>query len=202
MIKSIAHRLRRLLSRQTARRPGDLSEPGLPDWRSIIATNPALWQAALERAESGPRVLMATAIGGHPQFTVVESALAVALTLRGAKVDILLCDEGLPACLRAKVCSITPAALDRGELASVFCGHCVKTGHRVFDGTGLRTVGIREQLDDSALKQAREISQTVSLGEAKGFRLDGLPIGEHGLAGSFTLSGHGDSMPQKCEQCS
>src|SRR5690348_4268969 len=73
----------------------------LPDWPALFASQPALWEQALQRAEQGPPVLIATNVGGHGPVSVIESMLAVALTLRGAKVHTLLCDHSLPGCMRA-----------------------------------------------------------------------------------------------------
>ena len=71
-----------------------------PDWRPLLRASADAWRQAIADATGGPRVLIATAVGGHPPSTTVESLLAVALTLRGANVQMLLCDERLPACLR------------------------------------------------------------------------------------------------------
>ena len=193
MFQKLTTAISRALAPQTrVEAETNLRAPGLPDWQSIIATNRALWDSAVRRAETGPRVLLATAIGGHPQFTVVESAIAAALTLRGAKVDILLCDEGMPGCLRAKVSALEPAALERGEITKVFCKHCVSTGQAVFGGLGLELRGIREHLDTADEAEAKRLSQDVSSATAKAFTLEGLPIGEHGLAGALRYFGRGD----------
>jgi hypothetical protein len=181
-----------------ARRPGQgssstrLVKAPLPDWRNIISTNELLWQQARKRSEKGPRILIATAVGGHPQFTVVESLIAVALTLRGAEVDILLCDQALPACLRAKISSITPQALGREGLARTFCAHCIATGQSVFADTGLRIVGISPQLQSSEIAQANDAAASLPLRKVKDFRTSTLPIGEHGLAGALRYYGRGD----------
>lgn len=173
-------------------RSAKLGKAPLPDWGRIIAADESLWRQARQRAQSGPRIVMATAVGGHPQFTVVESLLAVALTLRGAGVDILLCDQALPACLRAKVSSLDPEALTRGGLARTFCGHCVAMGGSVFAGTGLRIVGIGEQLQPTDIAEAREAVAKLRLEELKEFRAEGLPLGEHGVAGALRYYGRGD----------
>ena len=70
-----------------------------PDWRTILQKDHRAWKAARVQAENGPHILLATTAGGMPTISIVESMLAVALTLRGARVHILLCDKILPACL-------------------------------------------------------------------------------------------------------
>jgi hypothetical protein len=164
----------------------------LPDWRKIVATDEPLWREALARAETGPRVLMASSIGGHPQFTVVESALNVALTLRGAKVDTLLCDAAVPACQRAKITGIAPDALVRGELSRVFCEGCMATGDLVFEVPGLELLKTSRYISPAERARAQEIAATTPLADIPTFVLDGLPIGEHAKAGALRYYGIGD----------
>ena len=60
-----------------------------PQWAELLKKDSALWKASKERAKKGPKILMATGVGGFPTVTIVDSLLAVALTLRGAEVHIL-----------------------------------------------------------------------------------------------------------------
>lgn len=164
----------------------------LPNWPAIIETNPALWAQALERAKTGPRVLFATAIGGQPQFTVVESALSIALTLRGARVDSLICDGALPACQRAKVSLPEPPALARYELSQQVCPDCVVKARRVFDIPGLNRLEMSAFLQPHERDSAREIANSLPMDQAATFQHNGLPIGEHALAGALRYYGVGD----------
>src|SRR5688500_4401897 len=86
-----------------------LSGPGL-SWSRLLDTDADRWATALAHA-NGTRVLVATSLGGYDHGTVLESVLTVALTLRGADVDVLLCDEFLPACQLTKI-----SKLDQREL--------------------------------------------------------------------------------------
>src|SRR5690606_24306989 len=67
------------------------------DW-AFAAEDEARWKAALAAAD-GKRILIATSTGLHFGASRMDQVLAVALTTRGAKVDVLLCDEALPACM-------------------------------------------------------------------------------------------------------
>ena len=71
---------------------------GHPDWRALIGPDWQKWEIALEESRAGDKVLIATGIGGHLGMTAMDSLLAVALTLRGVEVQVLLCDATLPAC--------------------------------------------------------------------------------------------------------
>ena len=48
----------------------------LPDWGRIIAADSLLWACRRKASDNRPRVLIATAIGGHGPATVIESTLA------------------------------------------------------------------------------------------------------------------------------
>jgi len=164
----------------------------LPDWPAIIATNPELWTRALAKAKDGPRVLIATAIGGHPQFTVVESALAVALTLRGATADVLVCDGALPACQRAKVVAPTPPELVAYGIGRAVCPGCVGRARQVFNIPGLNLLEFSSFLKSGDAAFAREVARILPIDQIEGYTYDGLPIGEHAKAGALRYYGVGD----------
>ena len=69
-----------------------------PDWQSALSADSALWESARNAAQGGPRVLMATSIGSYAHAVTLESAVAAALTFRGAEVHALLCDGAMTAC--------------------------------------------------------------------------------------------------------
>lgn len=168
------------------------SKAALPNWSEITGTDKQLWNGALEKAKDGPRVLMATAIGGHPQFTVLESALNAALTLREAKVDTLLCDAAMPGCQRAKVSSISPLDLADRKLKDVFCSGCMATGNAVLSVPGLNILKMSEWISDEERAQALEIATSVTVSEIPTYTFENLPIGEHALAGALRYYGIGD----------
>jgi hypothetical protein len=56
-----------------------------PDWASVLAASPEMWEAARASARGGPRVLMASAIGSYAHAVTLESALAAALTMRAPR---------------------------------------------------------------------------------------------------------------------
>ena len=71
---------------------------GLPRWWALKGADAGPWREALTAA-TGPKVLVASSVGAHMAANALDSLLAVALTLRGARVHGLLCDRALPACL-------------------------------------------------------------------------------------------------------
>ena len=100
-----------------------------------------LWSEAVQKAKNGPRILIATSAGGFRPGAIVESMLAAALTLRGANVDILLCDEVLPACIQSLVPQ-SDSHKESSELAAhraqeKRCADCFAPGHAMYESLGL-----------------------------------------------------------------
>ena len=71
----------------------------LPDWGAVLRKESLAWSKAKENAQNGPNILIATTVGGFAALSSLENLLAVALTLRGARVHTLLCDAVLPLCV-------------------------------------------------------------------------------------------------------
>lgn len=166
-------------------------EGELPDWEAVIGANPAAWRRAVESAR-GPRVLMASYVGGHPQMTVLESALSVALTLRGARVVNLLCDGTLPGCLRAKISALSPANMEHYELPEIVCRGCHLRGEAVFAPLAVGMARLSEYLTPEDRAEAREVAAALPHARIPTYELNGWPLGEHAMAGTLRYFGRGD----------
>ncbi|MBW4620682.1 MAG: capsule biosynthesis protein [Cyanosarcina radialis HA8281-LM2] len=157
-----------------------------PNWDRIVQTNPTLWAAALEKAKNGSKILIATSIGGDIHSISVESLLAVALTLRGAEVHILLCDGILPAC---SWCDATFYPDDRifanNGPKKDLCRSCFPFAQSVLQPLGLTIHRYSEWLTDNDYQQAETIGNTLSVSEIENYTLDSLAVGEHALAGAL-----------------
>lgn len=120
-------------------------------------------------------------------MTPVESLVAVALTLRGAEVDFLLCDEFLPACMHASYRRLgenQEAFVAQGPAGSL-CRACWPQGKATYEPLGLRVLRYSEWVTSVELEQASHLAQTIDAAAIPGYRLDGLAIGEHALAGAL-----------------
>jgi hypothetical protein len=169
-----------------------------PDWRSALATDAALWQSAKTAAGGGPRVLMATAIGSHAHAITLESALAAALTFRGAEVHALVCDGAMSACAECEA-SLYPdiaAFAARGPSADL-CRDCAWPAERVYADLGLKVHRYSDWLTPDDIAEARRLAAEVPLDEIRAFTLSGLAVGEHAYAGAlrFFATGSLDSEP-------
>ncbi|MGE3267349.1 MAG: capsule biosynthesis protein, partial [Chloroflexota bacterium] len=186
--------LQRLLPRRGAAQPDPLpSGHILPDWGALLDTNRPLWEQAKAQAASGPGVLLATNVGGHSPATVVESVLAVALTLRGARVHTLVCDKVMPACLRAQADNILdPGTFARYELPEKLCVACYPIGEHVYGPLGLAHHRFSELLTPTERTQCRQVADSTPYEAIPAAIVDGLPIGEHAYAGALRYFARGD----------
>lgn len=160
-------------------------------WNHLLEREANDWSEAKASA-SGPRVLVATSLGSYHHGTVLESTLAVALTLRGAKVDILLCDAALPACLLTKLTRIQPGTLvSRGQQRRV-CAGCVRDGNEAYAPLGLPIRRYSETLSQDDAEKAHRITNAVAPGTVAAFKYDNLAVGEHAMAGALRYFGRAD----------
>ncbi len=176
----IDRRLRLALRSWRARRSA------LPDWRALIGAEWGEWEAAREAARGGPKVLVATSVGAHTAGAILESALAIALALRGAEVHVLLCDGVLPACLD---CTYKWYA-DGDEFAALgpqarLCPTCFAPAEEMFRALGLRVHRYGELVDAEARRAAAAAAADVPLARIADYERDGIPAGEHAVAGAL-----------------
>ena len=170
-----------------------------PDWRETLAAKPELWTSALRAAQGGPRVLMATSIGSYAHAVSLESALAVALTFRGAEVHTLVCDGALPACAECEA-SLYP---DIGSFAANgpggdLCRDCQWPAERVYGQIGIKVHRYSDYITTEERAEAARLSREVPVADIESFEWEGLSIGEHAHAGAlrFFATGSLDTEPQ------
>lgn len=171
----------------------------LPDWEGLLDTNRRLWDQAKRKAADGPQVLVATSVGGFSALSVIESVLAVALTLRGGQVHTLLCDKILPACLRAEKPGVPdPGVFERYELQKALCDGCLETGQYVYEPLGLTDHVFSALLTPEERSEAKRLASTVPFDEIQGYHLRGRAIGEHAYAGAlrYFATGNLNDEPQ------
>ena len=170
-----------------------------PDWQPILQANSELWSTARASAQGGPRVLMATAIGSYAHAVTLESALAAALTFRGAEVHALLCDGSMTACAECEA-SLYPniERFARQGPSRDLCRDCLKPAERVYRQLGITVHKYGDWLTADDRANARRIAQSVTMEDVRTFTQDGLALGEHAYAGAlrFFATGSLDGEPQ------
>jgi len=169
-----------------------------PDWQPILQANSELWNSARASAQGGPRVLMATAIGSYAHAVTLESALAAALTFRGAEVHALLCDGSMTACAECEA-SLYPniERFARDGPSRDLCRDCLKPAERVYRQLGITVHKYGDWLTADDRANARRIAQSVAVEDVRTFSVDGLALGEHAYAGAlrFFATGSLDEEP-------
>lgn len=168
----------------------------LPDWAELLKSSGLAWDDAVAKAAGGPRVLLATSVGGGTSvaMSAFESLLAVALTLRGAKVDVLLCDQALPACKALESVSVQNVAMvgSGAWTTSPQCAACWRVADGLFAPLGLDRWRYRDWLEPGDREVAAAATADLQVATVKGWRHDGLPLGEHALAGALRYFARGE----------
>jgi len=169
-----------------------------PDWQQLIAADAQRWQSARAAAANGPRVLFATAIGSYAHAVTLESALAAALTFRGANVHVLLCDGAMTACAECEASLYPNVArfVEHGP-ARDLCRDCQWPAERVYQRLGLTIHRYGDWLTTDDRAHARRLATTLPFDQIEALTLDGLAIGEHAYAGAlrFFATGSLDDQP-------
>jgi len=158
-------------------------------WQKLIEEESALWNGAVKRARRGSRILIATSTGCYEHGVLMESALAAALTLRGVKVDILLCDI-LPCCQWTKIGNASPEEL-LAQDRTPRCKKCYANGKKHFER--LAPIHWMSQLvSDDDLRQSEKISLEIPSDKIGDYEYRGLAVGEHAMAGALRYYARGD----------
>jgi len=179
-------------------RPQPPPESPYPNWKKLLQSEAGLWTRAVSSSDNGPRILIGTSAGGFVPGAIVESTLAVALTLRGARVHILLCDELLPACIQAML-HFLPS---QSEFAAHgpqqhLCEKCFAPGYEMYRSLGLPVHRYSDFVSAEERRSARSLAAQIRVSEIESYELDGLAVGEHALAGAlrFFASGNLSAEP-------
>lgn len=166
---------------------------GLPAWRKLLRKDASTWASARDKAAGNrERVLVATGTAGHLPSMTVESLLGVALTLRDCAVDFLLCDRALPACMMCEINWYSDVEAFAASGPSDRCRACYEPSAAMLDQTGFNHVGLGTQLTADECLQARSLTTTTPYRSIASFSIDGIPIGEHAMAGALRFYARGD----------
>jgi hypothetical protein len=137
------------------------------------------------------RVCIATVMGGYDHARVLDGVLAQALKLRGADVDLLLCDKAVPACQMVKIGRATPEMLADGAPIP-YCDECISRGREGHRGLSVPLRWMSSYLTEDDIAQAARLSQSMPAAEIPTFAWEGLPVGEHAYAGTLRYFARGD----------
>lgn len=165
--------------------------PDLTGWAGLLSKD-SRWEEARSKSQNGPKVLIATSFGGHTPSTTVESLLAVALTLRGVNVSILLCDEFLPACMPCSLIRFPdPREFVREGPQKKVCWDCYSVGLHAYKPLRLPILRYSKLVAPDEIEQAHRISESISADCIENYNLDGVAVGEHARAGALRFFARG-----------
>lgn len=159
---------------------------GYPRWDQIVGQSTNQWRNALDTAGSGPNILLATSVGCYFSGATIESMLGVALTLRGARVDVLLCDSALPACFACDVTWYPKTELfaKKGPQNDL-CKNCFVPANEMFKTLGFKVHRYSEFLRPEDEQICDGISSSIPFGEISSYIFQGVAVGEHAWAGTL-----------------
>ncbi|MDT4328982.1 capsule biosynthesis protein [Methylomonas sp. MED-D] len=191
MKKSVKSIVKRILGNSPGSSLGAAVHKNFPNWHELL--NGKTIQSKERLFDSAKkRVLIATSIGGDSPSTTVESLLAVALSVRGAVPEVLLCDTALPACLRGNVNNY-PNLNEFVEYGpkDKYCNGCFENSQNSFSSAGIKVLRYSDFITDDDKGYARSVSKQTSFVEIQDFRYNDMAIGEHALAGALRFFARG-----------
>ncbi len=158
---------------------------GLPRWRALKGAAGSEWIEALSNA-SGPKVLIASSIGAHMAANTLDSMLAVALSLRGARVQGLLCDRALPACLACEMAWWPDEEhfLKHGPQQTL-CNPCFRPANSMWSSLGLNVQLIGKYVGDADRALAWRLATETPEHEIDSLDYLGVRVGMHARAGAL-----------------
>jgi hypothetical protein len=169
-----------------------------PDWKEILKGNEKEFELIKEKA-NGKKILIATSTGGHIFCSHLESLLAFALTYYGARVEILLCDKVLPACMMGTSNFIDEEQFVKKGVSKI-CNGCLDTGKFAFDGQGLKLNYYSQYISKLEIQEANKTIDNLKYNELFNYTEDEINIGEHSLAGALRYYAVGNLEGQKYKE--
>ena len=170
------HRLLRLLRPYSAARPV---------WRKIVDL-----RSFVSPKKKAVRILVASSTGSHWAMSGFESVLAVALRLRGASVEALLCDGILPACQECDVRLFPDNRLVK-EGTAPLCHTCFKPAEKMFAELGINVKRYGTFLGAEGRQSLDALVERIADGDIGEFTWRGIAVGEHAVAGTLRFFGRG-----------
>jgi hypothetical protein len=138
-----------------------------------------------------PRICVATTMPGYEHALALDWVLAQALDLRGAEVDILVCDKAISVCQMTKSGRATPETI-RDNVPMAFCDKCVAKGQERLVPLGYPIRRLVDYIGAEEAEEARAVSESVPLDQVATYEQDGMHVGDHAHAGALRYFARGD----------
>ena len=155
----------------------------IPDWKKIKNISDIL---SIKNESVDQKILIATGGGGYAAAKQIESLLAAALTLRGAKVEVLLCDGILPACFQATIdWDSDEKKFSESGTSRLNCATCFSGAQRTFNNIGISIIKLSNLISEEEKKKLQSFSESIDVDLIKNYSVDEVCLGEHALAGTL-----------------
>ena len=148
-----------------------LLNKSLPNWKKILNGIPL-------NKKKNKRILIATLSGGHKVASTIDSLVGVGLSLKGANISYLLCDQFLDSCIM-KTNRTNVSIKENIYHNTNLCDDCYKCGKIAFQNTNFDFLKLSSYLDSTHEKKIKEIlKKNNSLKKILRFKINKINIGE------------------------
>lgn len=163
---------------------------GYPKWHRLGAS-----KNNRAHESQGKRVLVATSVGAHLASATLESVIAESLLLRGATVDVILCDHALPICMDCEYRRFATDRLQHRLIAKgpgALCYDCYKPARRMYSELDVDVLRYGEFLNQEDFDRAKQDAANIDVRQIRDFRWNSITVGEHAYAGALRFYARGD----------
>ena len=145
-----------------------------------------LYDNKLNYKTKNKKVLIASSTGGLFNAVSLEGAIGAALNVRDINIEVLLCDEVLPACQECQI-SWYPKVeqfINNGPQRDL-CKDCFWPAEKMFKSQNFKVHKYGQYLSDDDIEKSKITSESIEFDEIRNFQLDNIAIGEHAYAGTL-----------------
>lgn len=171
------------------------------NWSKVLAQKGNYFSLALQPNKPRLKVLIPTSVGSYVGNANLEGLIGVALMLRGAEVEFVLCDEALPACMACELTFLGKLNYNNSNpVSNFFCRTCYQPAMKAYQRIGARVHRYNEWLSREDVDQTDSLVTDLSLNQLQSLVHLGLPLGEHAYAGTLRFFARGDLGNEPCAE--
>ncbi|MFZ5811817.1 MAG: capsule biosynthesis protein [Thermodesulfobacteriota bacterium] len=192
MLSGLKKLLSRLVSPAGDTPPAQAADSRYPDWNALFGPDRERFAAMAAQARGGPRILVASGLGGHTAVATLDMLLMAALTVRGAEAHALLCDGCLPACEQLTLATMDdPEGFAAKGIPPRRCRACHEQAGAAYRALGLPVHRYSDFLTEKDRSEAAGLAASVPMADIPGLVRDNTRLGEHALAGALRFFARG-----------
>ncbi len=167
-----------------------LLNKSLPNWKKIL-------DGKILNKKNNQKILIATLSGGHKVASTVDSLVGVGLSLKGANVSYLLCDQFLNNCIMKTYRN--NVSLEKNNYRNTkLCDDCYKCGKIAFQNTNFNQIKLSSYFKNLHEEKIKKIlKKNNSLKKILSFKINKIDIGEQVHASICRYYAVGDFTKEK-----